>query len=44
LSIVRRIVELHGARLELTDSESGQGLLVRVIWPNPQPDATDPLL
>jgi two-component system sensor histidine kinase QseC len=36
LSIVRRIAELHGARLELTDNESGQGLLVRVIWPNSQ--------
>lgn len=36
LSIVRRIAELHGARLELSDNETGQGLLVRVIWPNPQ--------
>jgi signal transduction histidine kinase len=36
LSIVRRIAELHGAKLELTDNESGQGLLVRVIWPNSQ--------
>lgn len=33
LSIVRRIVELHGARLELSDSEAGSGLLVSVIWP-----------
>jgi two-component system sensor histidine kinase QseC len=36
LSIVRRIVELHGARLELGDNEKGHGLLVRVIWPNAQ--------
>jgi signal transduction histidine kinase len=34
LSIVRRIAELHGASLELKDNEAGQGLLVRVIWPN----------
>jgi two-component system sensor histidine kinase QseC len=34
LSIVRRIAELHGARLELSDNDTGQGLLVRVIWPN----------
>jgi two-component system sensor histidine kinase QseC len=34
LSIVRRIAELHGASLELKDNETGQGLLVRVIWPN----------
>lgn len=34
LSIVSRIAELHGASLELKDNEAGQGLLVRVIWPN----------
>ncbi len=34
LSIVRRIAELHGARLELGDSETCSGLLVRVIWPS----------
>lgn len=34
LSIVRRIAELHHARLELTDNERGQGLLVRVIFPS----------
>jgi signal transduction histidine kinase len=34
LSIVRRIAELHGVSLELKDNETGQGLLVRVIWPN----------
>lgn len=33
LSIVRRIAELHGARLELSDNEVGSGLLVSVIWP-----------
>ncbi|MDP1659046.1 MAG: ATP-binding protein [Methylotenera sp.] len=33
LSIVRRIAELHGARLELGDNGTGPGLLVRVIWP-----------
>jgi two-component system sensor histidine kinase QseC len=33
LSIVRRIAELHGARLELSDNEVGPGLLVSVIWP-----------
>jgi two-component system, OmpR family, sensor histidine kinase QseC len=34
LSIVRRIAELHGARLELSDNETCSGLLVRVIWPS----------
>ncbi len=34
LSIVRRIAELHGARIELSDNEEGQGLLARVIWPD----------
>lgn len=34
LSIVRRIAELHGATLELTDSHLGSGLLVRVTWPS----------
>jgi two-component system sensor histidine kinase QseC len=34
LSIVRRIAELHGARIELSDNEAGQGLLARVIWPD----------
>ncbi|MDP1766625.1 MAG: ATP-binding protein, partial [Methylotenera sp.] len=33
LSIVQRIAELHGAQLELSDNETGPGLLVRVIWP-----------
>jgi two-component system, OmpR family, sensor histidine kinase QseC len=33
LSIVRRIAELHGARLEFSDNETRSGLLVRVIWP-----------
>lgn len=33
LSIVRRIAELHGARLELCDNDAGQGLLARVCWP-----------
>jgi two-component system sensor histidine kinase QseC len=32
LSIVRRIAELHHARLELSDNENGQGLRVRVIF------------
>jgi two-component system sensor histidine kinase QseC len=36
LSIVRRIADLHGARLELGDNEAGQGLLVRVVWPSPK--------
>ncbi|MEQ1599101.1 MAG: ATP-binding protein [Methylotenera sp.] len=34
LSIVRRIAELHGIRLEFDDNEAGGGLLVRVIWPS----------
>lgn len=33
LSIVQRIAELHGAKLVLGDSDSGHGLLVKVIWP-----------
>ena len=33
LSIVRRIAELHGARLELGGNDSAPGLLVKVIWP-----------
>jgi two-component system, OmpR family, sensor histidine kinase QseC len=33
LSIVRRIAELHGAKLELADNKAEGGLLVRVIWP-----------
>lgn len=33
LSIVRRIAELHGARLELRDNDTGSGLLARVLWP-----------
>lgn len=34
LSIVRRIAELHGARIELHDNNlSAGGLLVKVIWP-----------
>ncbi len=33
LSIVQRIAELHGAKLVLSDSESGHGLVVKVIWP-----------
>lgn len=33
LSIVRRIAELHGAKLELNDNGSEQGLLARVVWP-----------
>lgn len=32
LSIVRRIVELHGAKLVLSDNDIGSGLLVRVFW------------
>lgn len=32
LSIVRRIAELHGAQLELTDNPSNSGLLVKVHW------------
>jgi two-component system sensor histidine kinase QseC len=34
LSIVRRISELHGTRLELKDNEECMGLLVRVTWPS----------
>jgi two-component system sensor histidine kinase QseC len=34
LAIVRRIAELHGARLELNHNDAGQGLLVSVIWPD----------
>ena len=34
LSIVRRIAELHGARLEISDNETCSGLLVRVVWPS----------
>jgi two-component system sensor histidine kinase QseC len=33
LSIVRRISELHGTRLELSDNEKCMGLLVRIVWP-----------
>ncbi|MDI1309019.1 MAG: ATP-binding protein [Methylotenera sp.] len=33
LSIVRRIAELHGASLILSDNDAGQGLLVSVHWP-----------
>lgn len=33
LSIVRRIAELHGAQLTLSDNPSGTGLLVKVLWP-----------
>lgn len=33
LSIVCRIVELHGATLELCDNENGSGLKVRVTFP-----------
>ena len=34
LSIVRRIAEMHGARLALEDNDAGHGLLVSVIWPS----------
>jgi two-component system sensor histidine kinase QseC len=34
LSIVRRIAELHGARLILSDNEVCMGLLVSIIWPS----------
>jgi len=34
LSIVRRIAELHGARLVLSDNEECMGLLVSIIWPS----------
>lgn len=37
LSIVRRIAELHGARVRLQDSPYGRGLQVRVEFP-PAPD------
>ena len=33
LSIVRRIADLHGARMELSSNTAGEGLLVQVIWP-----------
>jgi len=33
LSIVRRIAQLHGATLELGETEPGRGLRVRVIFP-----------
>jgi len=33
LSIVRRIAELHGAKLTLSDNDRGRGLLASVIWP-----------
>lgn len=33
LAIVARIAELHGARLELTEAESGCGLKATVRWP-----------
>lgn len=33
LSIVRRIAELHGAQLVLSDNPSGTGLLAKVFWP-----------
>jgi signal transduction histidine kinase len=33
LSIVRRIAELHGAKLVLSDNDRGCGLLASVIWP-----------
>jgi two-component system sensor histidine kinase QseC len=33
LSIVARIAELHGARLELLDNPAGRGLRVRVVFP-----------
>jgi len=36
LSIVRRIAELHGARLVLSDNETGSGLLASVLWPTTQ--------
>jgi two-component system sensor histidine kinase QseC len=35
LSIVQRIAELHGARLDLTEGRAGQGLSVRVSFPAP---------
>ena len=33
LSIVKRIAELHGAKLSLEDGEAGRGLAVRVVFP-----------
>lgn len=33
LSIVRRIAELHGAKLILCDNDGAKGLLASVIWP-----------
>ena len=33
LAIVARIAELHGARLELGDTETGSGLRVKLEWP-----------
>jgi len=33
LAIVARIAELHGARLELADTETGSGLRVKLEWP-----------
>lgn len=33
LSIVARIAELHGARLELSDAPKGNGLCARVVFP-----------
>ncbi len=37
LSIVRRIAELHGAQLTLSDNPSGTGLLAKVFWPRIKP-------
>lgn len=34
LSIVAKIAELHGARLELSDGPDGRGLCVRMIFPS----------
>ncbi|MBK8286252.1 MAG: two-component sensor histidine kinase [Ahniella sp.] len=33
LSIVKQVVDLHGARIELRDSELGKGLCVRIVFP-----------
>ncbi|HAF00547.1 MAG TPA: two-component sensor histidine kinase [Methylophilaceae bacterium] len=33
LSIVKRIADLHGATLVLSDNDRGSGLLVSVVWP-----------
>ncbi|MCX7174044.1 MAG: ATP-binding protein [Proteobacteria bacterium] len=42
LSIVQRIAELHGAKLALSDGESGRGLAVSVVFPlNSSPTAAD---